>query len=67
MNQSLVSLEGMIVGEGQLEGIDEGTLVRCSVGGVFYDGETQQWRVRELQVKGVASYAKTLPDTSCLI
>ena len=45
-----------------LEGVEDNTLVRCEIAGVFMD-ETRQWRVRNLQVKGVASYAKTLPET----
>ena len=39
------------------------SLVRCCVGGVFFDHQSNQWRIQDLNVIGQASYYKTLPDT----
>ena len=50
-----------------LENIEENCLMKCSIGGVFFDSQSHQWKVHDLQVLGCASLAKTLPDTLFLI
>ena len=50
-----------------LENIEENCLMKCSIGGVFLDSQSHQWKVHDLQVLGCASLAKTLPDTLFLI
>ena len=58
----MVSLEGVAVGEGVLEGVLEAALVRCAIEGVTR-GEGGEWRIERIQPLGLASMAKTLPDS----
>ncbi|KAK8812139.1 hypothetical protein WA556_004264 [Blastocystis sp. ATCC 50177/Nand II] len=58
----LVSLEGVAVGEGVLEGVLEAALVRCAIEGVTR-GEGGEWRIERIEPLGLASMAKTLPDS----
>ena len=57
----MVSLEGVAVGEGVLEGVEE-AVVRCAIEGVTR-GEGGEWRIERIEPLGLASMAKTLPDS----
>lgn len=60
--KSLMSLEGIVVCECELGGVEEESLVRCVIDGVERD-EKGEWRIRSIQLVAMASMAKTLPDT----
>ena len=55
-------LEGVVVGEGMLEGVEEEVLVRCAIDGVAR-GANGEWNIERIRPLGLASIAKTLPDS----